>query len=84
LALSAGRLRAGTFAVVALPDARAGHRLVPVFEAGVGLPLAEDTLAAYQAAAPGYARLAAPVWLERLPRSGLGKLRRRELAELLR
>jgi len=83
LALAAGRLRAGTFAVAALPDARAGHRLVPVFEAGVGNSVAEETLAAYQAAAPGYARLAAPVWLERLPRSDLGKLRRRELTESL-
>jgi O-succinylbenzoic acid--CoA ligase len=79
LAECGGRGVAGRVAVVALPDARAGSRLLLVAEpaAADGLPRA---LAAYHGGAPGFARLAGPVWLPELPRSPLGKLRRAELA----
>ncbi|KAB2638242.1 MAG: AMP-binding protein [Verrucomicrobia bacterium] len=80
---SNGALAAGTFAVAALPDARAGHRLVPVFEAAVDPALAAAALAAYHEQAPGFRRLQPPLVLETLPRGPLGKLRRAELAAAL-
>ena len=83
LALSNATLTPGTFAIVALPDERAGHRLVPVFEAGVDPAAAAAALAAYQNHAPGFRRLHAALVVASLPRSPLGKLRRAELAGLL-
>lgn len=83
-ALSAGRLAPGSLAVAAVPDARSGHLLVPVFEAGVAASAVHDAVEAYHRDAPGFARLAAPVRVEQLPRTGLGKLRRGELVESLR
>lgn len=83
LRLSNGLLTPGTFAVLALPDARAGHRLVPVFEAAVDPALAAAVLANYQEQAPGFRRLQPPQVLAMLPRSPLGKLRRAALAEVL-
>ncbi len=69
----------GRIAVVAVPDARRGNRLVPVREAGCDRALAEAARAHYQLACPGYARLAPWVTVAALPRSPLGKLRRVEL-----
>ena len=83
LALSNGTLAPGTFAVVALPDARAGHRLVPVFEAAVDPALAAAALGSYHSQAPGFRRLQPPLVLAALPRSPLGKLRRADLAAAL-
>jgi O-succinylbenzoic acid--CoA ligase len=80
IALSAGKLVAGSFAVIALPDGRAENVLVPVFETTVDAAIIPAILALYQANAPGFRRLAAPRWLDRLPRTDLGKLRRGELA----
>ncbi len=84
LELSNGKLTPGSFAVLALPDTRAGHRLVPVFEAAVDPVLAVAVLDAYQKQAPGYRRLQPPQVLAGLPRSPLGKLRRADaLAALI-
>ncbi|MBN8459484.1 MAG: AMP-binding protein [Verrucomicrobia bacterium] len=77
----AGQLLAGSCAVVAIPDARAGHRLVPVFDESVSRGLATEVLDAYHASAPGFRRLDRPVWVENLPRSPLGKLLRRDLTD---
>lgn len=83
LEYAAGTLRVGTFAVVAVPDGRAEHRLVPVFEVGVPPAAAAAALAAYQREAPGFRRLQDAIWLASLPRGPLGKIRRRELADSL-
>jgi len=83
LELSNGTLTPGTFAVVALPDARAGHRLVPVFAAAADPAQAAAVLAAYHEHAPGFRRLQAQQTLPTLPLSPLGKLRRAALAAAL-
>jgi len=82
-ALSEGALAPGTFAVVAVPDARAGHCLVPLFEAEVDAAITAGALASYQIHAPGFRRLQPPQVVAALPRSPLGKLRRAELAALV-
>ena len=82
LAISGGALIAGTFAVIAIPDERAGHRLIPVFESSVSPALIASVLSGYQAQAPGFRRLGTAAVLGKFPRSGLGKLRRSELAAL--
>ena len=75
------RLLAGSCAVIAIPDERAGHRLVPVFDKTVGRETATVALDAYNADAPGFRRLGSSVWVENLPRSPLGKLLRKELTD---
>lgn len=80
LAISRGQLIPGTFAVIAIPDERAGHGLVPVFEASVSPAVVAGVLSVYQAQAPGFRRLQPAAMIERFPRSELGKLRRTELA----
>lgn len=74
-------LRADSCAVVAVPDARAGHRLVPVFDATIPPDRAAEALEAYQSHAPGFRRLGKPAWVDILPRSPLGKLLRKELTD---
>lgn len=74
----------GRFAIVATPDTRAGHILVPVFEDSSPRDLVERALATYNASAPGFRRLHPPIFVPRLPRSELGKIRRGELLEILR
>ena len=83
VALSEGKLSPGSFAVAAIPDERAGNRLVAVFDATVDEAAAATALAIHQSRAPGFLRLAGPVWLESLPRTELGKLRRGKLATLI-
>ena len=82
--LSDGKLAAGTFAVIALPDERAGHVLVPVFESRIDRSDVEGALALYQKTAPGFRRLEAPASVPEIPRSPLGKLLRNDLRFLLR
>lgn len=84
LALSAGQLRPDTFAVIALPDARAGSLLVPVFEYSVSQDVIENTLSIYARLAPGFRRLELATRIAELPRSELGKLRRAVLADWLK
>jgi len=79
--LSNGKLQPGMFAVVAVPDARAEHALVPVFDEAVAAAVIRDVLTAYAARAPGFRRLQPAVRLPDFPRSPLGKPRRREILE---
>lgn len=77
--LSHGRLTPGTFAVIAIPDARAGNALVPLFESCVPPSIIESTLLDYDSLMPGLRRLRPAVMIEKFPRSALGKLWRKEL-----
>ena len=72
------------FVVIAIPDARAGHRLVAVLETGSDRPAIEVALARHHAACPSYERLSAPVFIETIPRSSLGKVQRSELAATIK
>lgn len=74
------RISAGTFAVIAVLDERAGHLLVPVFEAPADSELIEECVQIYNSQAPGFRRLGPATILGKLPRGGLGKIRRHELA----
>ena len=82
IAASAGRLAAGTFAVVALPDERAEHRLVAVFSPTVDPDLIHQTIVCHNHTAPGFQRLGPPVFLETIPLGPLGKVQRSKLREL--
>ncbi len=83
LSLSDGMLAPGSYVVIAIPDARAEHALVPVFERAADTDVVIATLAAHAALSPGFCRLRPPVILEKLPRSPLGKPRRAEIQALL-
>jgi O-succinylbenzoic acid--CoA ligase len=72
-------LPAGRFAVAAVPDPRAGHRLVLVHEHGID---PAPALAAYHATCPGFLRIAAATAVPTLPRSALGKPIRAELSRI--
>jgi len=78
-ALSGGALAPGVFCVVAVPDARSEHALVPVFDAAAGAELIDAVLAAYAARAPGIRRLRPPLMFADFPRGALGKPRRAEI-----
>ncbi len=84
ISLSEDRLAPGTFAVIAIPDERAGSALVPVFEASVSRQVIDPTLALYEKQAAGFRRLRPAAVIADLPRSELGKLRRNELAAIIR
>ena len=79
-ALSQGKLEPGRFVVVAVPDERAGHALVPVFDAALDPETIAATLSDYAVQAPGFRRLRAAVIAEYFPRSPLGKPCRAEIA----
>ncbi|BCU77791.1 AMP-binding protein [Luteolibacter sp. LG18] len=79
LALSAGRLSYGDIAIAAVPDERAGHRLVPVIAETAAGEATIAVLNAYNATAPGFRRLSEPVVVDALPLSELGKIRRAEV-----
>lgn len=81
--LSGGTLKPGTFAVVAVPDPRTEHALIPVFEKTVPIEVIRRVLEAYARQAPGYRRLRPETLLESLPRSPMGKLRRGEIRNTL-
>lgn len=78
-ALSDGALSPGGFVVVAVPDARAGNRLVPVFDADTDAEVMRDALAAHAKQAQGFRRLGLAVTLDPFPRSSLGKPLRAEI-----
>jgi O-succinylbenzoic acid--CoA ligase len=80
--ISEGKLAAGTFAVIAVPDQRAGNLLVPVYQSEIDSSVMESVLSAYAAKAPGFRRLQPAEVVEKFPRSELGKLRRQELTTL--
>jgi O-succinylbenzoic acid--CoA ligase len=80
LALAEGKLQPGMLAVIAVPDARAGNALVPVFDEAVSSDVIAEILTAYAGQAPGFRRLRPAVMLGNFPRSPLGKPRRVEIA----
>ena len=80
VALSGGGIALGSFAVVPIPDERAGFILIPFFPISADLPAIERTLAVYHSQALGFRRLGRPVMLENFPRGDLGKPRRAQLA----
>jgi O-succinylbenzoic acid--CoA ligase len=82
LAWSQGGLTPGTFAVIAVPDERAGHVLVPVFESSVDRSRVDAALASYDAQCPGFRRLRPPAFVDHIPRSALGKLLRAGLSKV--
>ncbi len=69
-------------AVAAVPDARAGKRLVLVHPIGVELGTA-DLLAEFNSRVAGYERILQGVEVPSIPRTALGKVRRGELAQML-
>lgn len=79
-ALSGGALSPGSFVVVAVPDLRTEHRLVPVLDANADADVIRDALSAHAKQAPGFRRLGPLVALDPLPRSPLGKPLRAEIA----
>lgn len=64
--------------VLAVPDARAGHRLLAVVE-GSTAEIKEAVVEQYNKRAAGFARLSGLEAVDEFPRSGLGKVRRGEL-----
>ena len=67
--------------VIAVPDARQGHRLVAVVEDRALIAETEREVAAYNGRSPGPERIGAVVRVDRIPRSGIGKVLRAELSE---
>ena len=78
--LSTGKLAPGMFVVVAIPDARTEHALVPVFDAALNEDFVRDALSTYAKQAAGFRRLGPAVMLGNFPRSPLGKPCRAEIA----
>ncbi len=83
-ALSNHQLPPGSFAVVAIPDARAQHALIPVFDASLDPDLIAALLTTYARQAPGFRKLQPAVRLEAFPRSPLEKPRRAEILAAIR
>ena len=81
-AISGGALAPGTFAVAAVPDARAEHRLVPIFNRSIDPDLVLNVLREHEIHAPGYRRLQPPLFVESIPCSPLGKILRGGLRKL--
>ena len=79
IALSKGKLALQCLVVIAIPDPRGEHALVPVFDASVDHDLMRQILASYAESAPGPRRLREAVMLDRLPLSPLGKPLRTEI-----
>lgn len=80
-ALAGNAVAPGGFVIVAVPDARAEHVLVPVFDASVDGAVIADALVAYERGAPGFRRLHRPLVFAEFPRSPLGKPLRRDIAD---
>lgn len=70
----------GSAVVVAVPDARAGSKLVLVHENVTDTALWERVLEQYHAHCPGYSRIAALLGIQAIPKSGLGKPQRAALS----
>jgi O-succinylbenzoic acid--CoA ligase len=82
MGFSDGMLLPGTFAVVAVPDERTEHRLLPVFEKTIDRNLVLNVLTRYQSHALGYRRLQPPLFAETIPRNELGKIQRAALRKM--
>jgi O-succinylbenzoic acid--CoA ligase len=81
--ISGGEIKSDQVAVIAVPNERSGHLLVPVFEEPIAHDLIKKTLLAYQQMTPGFRRLQPASIRAEFPRSPLGKLLRSRLAENL-
>lgn len=79
IAASHGAIDPASLVIAAVHDDRAGRKLIPVFAATVPPRAAESARALYHAHAPGFRRLAPPVFLPDFPRSPLGKPLRAEI-----
>lgn len=77
------RFRRDSVVVLALPDERAEHKLVPVFDAAVGMDVVRDVLKAYRSQAFGVERLQEAVLLEDFPRTDLGKPMRGKIRKMV-
>jgi len=71
-----------TAVVVAVPDARTGHRLVAVVEGEMPEGL-DGVVEDYNARAPGYARVSGVEMVAEFRRSGIGKVRRGEIVGMM-
>lgn len=80
LEISAGRVSAEKFAVIAIPDERREHVLVAVFEGDIPEKCVEE----YQRSALGLERIERSYRIDAFPRSSLGKVRKRELEDWLK
>lgn len=83
MAMSTGRVGNRDMVIVAMPDERKEHALVPIFDASLERATVDEMLAQYAAQAPGHQRLQEAVFLSPLPRSPLGKPRREQCLERL-
>jgi acyl-CoA synthetase (AMP-forming)/AMP-acid ligase II len=83
IALSNGKLSPQSVVVIAVPDSRNEHGLVPVFDASVDRELINQILSAYAETASGPRRLREPAFLNSLPLSALGKPLRAEILRLI-
>ena len=83
LALSNGKLAPQCLAVIAIPDPRGEHALVPVFDAYVDRDLMRQILSGYAVSALGPRRLREAVILDPLPLSPLGKPLRAEILRMI-
>ena len=70
----------GSAVVVAVPDARAGSKLVLVHENVTATALWERVLEQYHVGCPGYRRITALLGIQSIPKSGLGKPQRAALS----
>lgn len=81
--ISGGRLLPGTYAVVAIPDARKENILLPVFDSVVDIELIASVLHIYDEQTVGFRRLKSSHIVASIPLSGLGKIKRAELASMV-
>jgi O-succinylbenzoic acid--CoA ligase len=83
IALSNGKLSPQSVVVIAVPDSRNEHALVPVFDDSVDRDLMNQILSAHAETAPGPRRLREPILLNSFPLSSLGKPQRGEILRLI-
>lgn len=81
--LSCGGVPPNRLAVVAIPDERAEHRLIPVFEESMDRLLISRVLEDYNSQSAGFRRLQSPVFVKAIPSSSLGKILRQELRKFV-
>lgn len=81
--IAAGRLRPNALVVVAVPDARSGHALVPVIDTSADPDPVDEWLEIYQKNAPGLFRLRGAVRLDGFPQGALGKPSRSAITDMV-
>jgi O-succinylbenzoic acid--CoA ligase len=76
---SNGTIAPGSLVILAVPDARMEHALVPVVDADLEFPDLHSLVTRHNSASPGTLRLREPFLLHAFPRSPLGKPLRGEI-----